>query len=346
MIGEFGDQLRLLPYGGDVDRWHRETVHALQYHLAASGESRAGAAAFESAVTTVRPVERMEWGWVRWGYPLESEVRFGDAFPAEVGVLAPTSGTGWKSFLARTVWGRRPAPFLRRIGGAELPAAVSVVRLAVVVAAVLLLTPVLGEHLSAGAALAAAVAVGVALAWGGPGLAVIVTRRHVRVVDATVPRAECIHRLLALQQQVAAAATASGVAELRRAAEAGHRFLWDAAGLVLAAGEDGAGLEVVQQYEAAYRRLGVAAAAALGEQERLEHRLADLDEAGRGTEAPGAYLGSRRSRLVEDAVPPQLLDELSAGLDELAAGLRDAQHAVARTVDVTPRTGEQRHEGR
>ncbi len=346
MIGEFGDRLRPLPYGGDVDRWHRETVHALQYHLAASGESRAGAAAFESAVGAVRPVERTEWGWVRWGYPLDSEARFEDAFPAEVGVLAPAVGTRWKSLLVRTVWGRRPAPFLRRIGGAELPAAVSVGRLAVVVAAVLLLTPALGEHLSAGAALTAAVAAGVALAWGGPGLAAIVTRRHVRVVDATAPWAGCIHRLLALQQEVAVAATASGVAELRRAAEAGHRFLWDATGLVLAAGEDGAGLDVVQEYEAAYRRLGVAAAAALGEQERLEHRLADLDEADRGVETSGAYLGSRRSRLVEDAVPAQLLDELSAGLDELAAGLRDAQHAVARTADTTPRTEEERHEGR
>ncbi|GAA2970172.1 hypothetical protein GCM10010519_01740 [Streptomyces lactacystinicus] len=345
-MGEFQDRPRLLPYGGDVDRWHRETVHALQYHLAASGQSRAGTAAFESAVSAVRQVERTEWGWVRWGYPLDSEARFEDAFPAEVGVLAPASRARAASLLARTVWGRRPAPFLRRIGGAELPAAVSVGRLAVVVAAVLLLTPALGEHLSAGAALTAAVAVGVVLAWGGPGLAAIVTRRHVRVVDATAPRADSIHRLLALQQQVAAAATASGVAELRRAAEAGHRFLWDAAGLVLAAGEDGAGLDVVQEYEAAYRRLGVAAAAALGEQECLEHRLADLDEAGRGAEAPGAYLGSRRSRLVEDAVPVLLLDELAAGLDELAAGLRDAQQAVARTADVTPRTGEQRHEGR
>ncbi|MEU8759437.1 hypothetical protein [Streptomyces sp. NPDC048659] len=329
-----------------MDRWHRETVHALQYHLAASGESRAGAAAFESAVGAVRPVERTEWGWVRWGYPLDSQARFEDAFPAEVGVLAPASGAGWKSLLARTVWGRRPAPFLRRIGGAELPAAVSVGRLAVVTAAVLLLPPTLGDHLSVGAALIVAVAAGVALVWGGPVLAALVTRRHVRVVDAAVPRAECIHRLLALQQQVAAAATASGVAELRRAAEAGHRFLWDAAGLVLAAGEDGAGLDVVQEYEAAYRRLGVAATAALGEQERLEHRLADIDEAGRGPEAPGAYLGSRRSRLVEDAAPAQLLDELSVGLNELAAGLRDAQHAVARTAEMTPVTEEECYEGR
>ncbi|WP_327378714.1 hypothetical protein OG393_32885 (plasmid) [Streptomyces sp. NBC_01216] len=346
MIGEFRDGLRPLPYGGDVDRWHRETVHALQYHLAASGESRAGAAAFESAVGAVRPVERTEWGWVRWGYPLDSEARFEDAFPAEVGVVAPAAGARWKPLLARTVWGRRPAPFLRRIGGTELPAAVSVGRLAVVVAAVLLLPPVLGDRLSAGAALIVAAAAGVALAWGGPGLTAIVTRRHVRVVDATAPRAEYIHRLLALHQEVAAAAAASGVPELRRAAEAGHRFLWDAAGLVLAAGEDSAGLDVVEGYEAAYRRLGVAAAAALGEHECLEHRLADLDDAGPGAEAPGAYLGSRRSRLIEDAAPAELLDELAAGLDELAAGLRDAQQAVARTADGTPRTGEQRHGGR
>jgi hypothetical protein len=231
---------------------------------------------------------------------------------------------------------------VRRISGAELPAAVSVGRLAVVVAAVLLLPPILGHRLSAGAALIMAAAAGVALAWGGPGLAAIVTRRHVRVVDAAAPRAECIHRILALQQEVEAAA-ASGVPELRRAAEAGHRFLWDAAGLVLAAGEDGAGLDVVEGYEAAYRRLGVAAAAALGEHERLEDRLADPDDAAHGAEAPGAYLGSRRSRLIEDAAPVELLDELAAGLDELAAGLRDARQAAARAADGTPRTGKQRH---
>jgi hypothetical protein len=91
-MGEFQDELRPLPYAGDVDRWHRETVHALQYHLAASGESRAGAAAFASAVGAVRLVEQTEWGWVRWGYPLGSEARFEDAFPAEVTVVAPAAG--------------------------------------------------------------------------------------------------------------------------------------------------------------------------------------------------------------------------------------------------------------
>ncbi|MEU6405358.1 hypothetical protein [Streptomyces sp. NPDC046985] len=65
---------------------------------------------------------------------------------------------------ARTVWGRRPSPTVRQLGAADLPVAVSVSRLALLVAAVLLLSPVLGEYVAAGTSLLVAGAVGAALA--------------------------------------------------------------------------------------------------------------------------------------------------------------------------------------
>lgn len=245
---------------------------------------------------------------------------------------------------ARMVWGRRPAPVLKQFGGTELPAAVSAGRLALVVAVVLLLGPVLGGHLAAGTAVVGAAVAGIALAWGGPALAAVATRRQVRVLDVAAPHAGRVHRLMALQQVIASAASVSEVAELRRAALVGHRFLWDGAGVVLAAGEEGGGLEVVAEYEASYQRLAVAAADALDEQGRLEGRLADLDEAARAGGGPHeAYCGIRPARLVEEAVPAVVLDKITESLNELAAGLRHAQSAVTRSADPAAHLEEKCH---
>lgn len=259
-------------------------------------------------------------------------------------MFAPGRSTGWRAVPARVVWGRRPAPVLKQFGGAELPAAVSVGRLALVVAVVLLLGPVLGVHLAAGTAVVGAAVVGIALAWGGPAIAAVATRRQVRVLDAAAPHAGRVHRLMALQQMIASASSVSEAAELRRAAEIGHRFLWDGAGLVLAAGEEGRGLEVVAEYETAYQHLAVAASHALEEQGRLEGRLADLDEAARAGGGPqDAYRGTRPARLVEEALPAVVLDEITESLNELAAGLRHAQHAVTRSADPAAHLEEKRH---
>lgn len=321
------------PFGGDMKRWRSETERAVRYQKAAAEEC---GAAFEPA-GAVRTLERTQWGWIRWGYPLQTELRFDDAFPAEIGVFAPEGKKGWRAVAARTVWGRRPAPSVRQLGGAELPIAVSVSRLALLMAAVLLLTPVLAGYVTAGTSLLVAGGIGVALAWGVPAGLALATRRHVRVLDAAAPHASRVHRLLALQQAVTSAAAASDVAELRRAARAGHRFLWDGLGLVLAADGHGAELEVVEEYEAAYLRLHAASVRALAEQEHLESTLTELDTADEEVNGPsGVYRGHRRSRLVEEAMPPAVLDEITEGLDELAAGLRHAQHAVGRVADPLP----------
>ncbi|MFZ3492196.1 hypothetical protein ACODT5_02965 [Streptomyces sp. 5.8] len=233
---------------------------------------------------------------------------------------------------------------MKQLGGAELPIPVSVGRLALVLAVVLLLGPVLGVHLAAGTALVGAAVAGVALAWGGPAVAAVATCRQVRILDAGAPYAGRIHRLLALQQVIASAASVSEVAELRHAAQGGHRFLWDATGLVLAAGEEGRALDVVEEYEEAYHRLGAASAQVLEEQGHLEDRLADLDEGDRGGAGDqGAYRGTRSARLVEEAVPTAVLDEITESLVELAAGLRHAQHAVARATDPAPHPEEDGH---
>lgn len=217
-------------------------------------------------------------------------------------------------------------------------------RLALVVAVVLLLGPVLGRHTAAGTAVVGAAVAGIVLAWGSPAIAAAATHRQVRVLDAAAPHAGRVHRLMALQQVIASASSVSEVAELRRAALVGHRFLWDGAGLVLAAGEEGCGLGVVVEYEAAYQRLAVAAAHALEKQGRLEGRLADLDEAARAGGGPHeTYCGTRPARLVEEAVPAVILDEITESLNELAAGLRHAQHAVTRAADPAARLEEKHH---
>ncbi|MFJ9574654.1 hypothetical protein [Streptomyces bacillaris] len=342
MNEEIPDALRPRPFGGDMERWRSETERAVRFQ-AACAEQRG--AAFEPA-GAVRTVERTPWGWIRWGYPLQTELRFDDAFPAEIGVFAPEGRKSWRAVAARAVWGRRPAPTVRQLGAADLPVAVSVSRLALLVAAVLLLTPVLDEYMAAGRSLLVAGAVGAALAWGVPGVLALATRRHVRVLDAAVPHADRVHRLLALQQAVASAAAASDVAELRRAVGTGHRFLWDGLGLVMAADGHGSELEVVEEYEAAYLRLHTASVHALAERERLEGTLTELDAADEDVDGPpGAYRGHRRSRLVEEAVPSGVLDEITEGLDELAAGLRHAQHTVGRVAGSLT-AEEVRHEGR
>jgi hypothetical protein len=199
----------------------------------------------------------------------------------------------------------------------------------------------------AGTALIGAAGAGLALAWGGPAVAAVATRREVRVMDASARYAGRIHRLLAVQQEVASVAAVSEVAELQRAVFAGHRFLWDGVGLVLAADEGGRGLVVVEESVAGSERLGRAAARALRERNRLEDRLAGMDEEDRMLLDPGprgAYRGARRARLLEQAVPVEVLDEIAEGLGELTAGLRHAQDAAARTAGPTPRS-EEGHDG-
>ncbi|MCG7522864.1 hypothetical protein MHW47_00140 [Streptomyces sp. OfavH-34-F] len=340
MNEEIPDGLRPRPFGGDMERWRSETERAARYQTA--GAEPLGAA-FQPP-EAVRTVERTPWGWIRWGYPIQTELRFDDAFPAEIGVFAPEGRKSWRAVAARTVPGRRPAPTVRQLGAADLPVAVSVSCLALLVAAVLLLTPVLDEYMAAGTFLLVAGAAGIALAWGVPAVLALATRRHVRILDAAVPHAGRVHRLLALQQAVSSAAAAADIAELRRAARVGHRFLWDGLGLVLAADGHGAELEVVEVYEAAYLRLHRASVHALAEQERLEGTLTELDAADEDFAGPpGAYRGNRRSRLVEEAMSSG--DEITEELDVLAAGLRHAQHTVGRVAG--PLTVQEvRHEGR
>ncbi|MCM2430959.1 hypothetical protein [Streptomyces sp. RKAG337] len=337
MSGEAPIAAQLLPYGGDEDRWRSETEKAVRL-LAAASDTRGGRAGFNAPVGPVQTLERMPWGWIRWGYPLQGELRLEDACPAEIGVFSPDQGGGWRRVLARRVWGRRPAPVVQQIGGMELPAAISLGRLAVVVAAVLLLGPALGALLPAGTALLGAGAIGVAVGWGLPAAASAATRRQVRVLDGAAPHAAHVHRLLAAQQAVAGAAAAavSEVEELRRAVSVGHRFLWDAVGLVLAADEDGTGLEIVDGYELAYERLGQAAVIALHEQDLLEDRLVGLgaeDRRETALEPESVYRGGRRARLVAQAAPAGVLDEIADGLGELTAGLRHARDVLVRTSD-------------
>ena len=228
---------RLLPYGGDQGLWQEQTEQAVRLRAAAAG-GRHGAG-FEAGNLPVQSLERTPWGWIRWGSPVQDdELRFEEAFPAEVGVLCPARPTGLRAVLARAAWGRRPGPLVRQIGATELPAPISLGRLAVVVAAVLVLSPTLGAVAPGVYALLAAGGIGVTVAWGGPAVSAALTGSLVRVLPAHAPHARLVHRMLGAQQQIALAAEAAGSAELRHAAVLAHRFLWDATGLVLAGGQD------------------------------------------------------------------------------------------------------------
>lgn len=321
-----------LPFGGDRERWERERRTAIRQHaeaLAARSDM-----SFNSLHHLAQPLEKTGHGWIRWACP-SGCAELEDAYPAEIGVFAPLRVGGWRTFPARAVWGRRPAPRVYRVNGWELPVSLSVARLGAFVLTLLFLGPFLARHVPGGNGLIWAVVCGITLAWGVPAIVEAATRRQVRIVSGDVPEAFRVFRLLAAQQVIARAVATAPSPELERAHALGHRYLWDAAGLVAAAASghpEAPGL--LEAYEDSYRRMTVLASEAARGRALLD---ADVSFGPRSGEVRGAdrrlYQGARQERLVQHAAPVEALDDVTEGLASLAAGLQYARTAVARAAD-------------
>lgn len=322
------------PYGGNRERWDRERRIAVRRHAEALTDHPEKS--FNSFYYLGQPMENTGRGWIRWECP-PGCTELEDAYPAEIGVFAPRRIGGWRTIMARAVWGRQPSPQVRRFNGWELPVSLSASRLGVFMLTLVLLGPLLAHHVPGGHGLIWAVVCGIALAWGVPAAVAAATRRQVRIVRGAAPEAFRVCRLLAAQQMIAHAAASAPSPELERAHALGHRYLWDAAGLVAAAAEDhpeAPGL--LKAYETSYRKLAVSAAKTVRGKALLEADLSRCAGAGRGA-VRGAgrhvYRGTRHQRLVQQAAPVELLDDVADELGSLAAGLRYARTAVARTAD-------------
>ncbi|MEU0341929.1 hypothetical protein ABZ092_23965 [Streptomyces bobili] len=323
-----------LPFGGDRQRWDRERRIAVRRHaeaLAAHPDM-----SFNALHHLGQPLENTGRGWIRWECP-SGRADLEDAYPAEIGVFAPLGIGGWRTFLARAVWGRQPATQVHRVNGWELPVSLSVVRLGVFLLTLLFTGPLLARHVPGGHGLLWAVVCGIALAWGVPAGAAAATRRQVRIVSGDLPEVFRVCRLLTAQQMIERAAAAAPSPELERAHSLGHRYLWDAVGLVAAAGEGNPEAPaLLKDYEDSYRHLAVSAAAAVRSRALLEGDLSR--DAGprlvRGADRR-VYQGTRQERLVQQAAPVGVLDDVADELANLAAGLRYARTAVARAGDPT-----------
>lgn len=321
-----------LPFGGDPHRWDRERRIAVRRHaeaLAAHPDM-----SFNALHHLGQPLENTGRGWIRWECP-SGRADLEDAYPAEIGVFAPLRIGGWRTFLARTVWGRQPAPQVHRVNGWELPVSLSVVRLGVFLLTLMCAGPLLARHVPGGHGLLWAMVCGIALAWGVPAGAAAATRRQVRTVSGDLPEVFRVCRLLTAQQMIARASTAAPSPELERAHSLGHRYLWDAVGLVTAAAEGNPEAPaLLKDYEDSYRHLAVSAAAAVRSRALLEGDLS-RDSGPRPVRGAGRslYQGKRQERLVQQAAPVGVLDDVADELASLAAGLRYARTVVARTAD-------------
>ncbi|MEU0108372.1 hypothetical protein ABZ313_23845 [Streptomyces sp. NPDC006251] len=326
-------ELGPLPYGGDRHRWDRERRIAVRRHAEALAEHPD--MSFNSLHHLGQPLENTGRGWIRWACP-PGCTELEDAYPAEIGVFAPLRIGGWRTFLARAVWGRQPAPRVRRVNGWELPVSLSAARLGVFMLTLVFLGPLLARHAPGGHGLIWAVVCGGLLAWGVPAGVAAATRRQVRIVSGAAPEAFRVCRLLAAQHLIAQAAAAAPSPELERAHALGHRYLWDAAGLVAAAAEGHPEAPaLLKTYEDGFRQLAVSAANAMRGHALLETDLSTSAQAGRGgvRGAGRHYQGTRQERLVQQAAPVEVLDDVAGELASLAAGLRYARTAVARTAD-------------
>ncbi|WSM44708.1 hypothetical protein OIE78_34640 (plasmid) [Streptomyces cellulosae] len=320
-------ELGPLPFGGDRARWDRERRIAARRHVQALADHPD--LSFNALRHLTQPLESTGSGWIRWDCPPgHSELE--DAYPAEIGVFAPLRIGGWRTFLARAVWGRQPAPRVRRVNGWELPVSLSAARLGGFVLTLVFAGPLLARHVPGGHGLLWAAVCGIALAWGVPAAVAAATRRQVRIVGGDVPELFRICRLLAAQQMIARAAAAAPGPELERAHALGHRYLWDAVGLVAAAAEGHSEAPaLLKAYEDSYRHLAVSAATAVRSRTLLEADLCrDARPRPRRGPGRGLYQGTRQERLVQQAAPVEVLDDVADELASLAAGLR-----YARTAD-------------
>ncbi len=257
--------------------------------------------------------ERTRAGWLRW-----------DAFgphPAgvlrEAGIVDPEQRRLGR-WACRSVWGRRPAHYIWSLGGLELPRPLPVGRTALfTVAAVAAVGPVT-SLLPAVTGLLAAGAVGAAAAAGLPAAARRLTRRRVRVVETGEAHAAVFFRLLADEQRLRMLAERSGRREVTRAAGVLPRLVWDAAGLVPLAADDGEARGLLLGYAQSLGLLVDQAVEVERQEEAVESAIRD----------EGAAAVPVRHKLPGGLLPRELMDEARLELEELGEGLRHAREVL------------------
>ncbi|SNX88501.1 hypothetical protein SAMN06272735_8953 [Streptomyces sp. TLI_55] len=198
----------------DPGRWEKKLRRALRTGHVCDGTCSA----------TCQPVlihERTSWGWLAWTIPGDGTL---PEIPHQIGVLTP-SATGAQRQALRWLT-RRPAQRIALGTSRSLRLATVVVALVSLLAGLfalshgisldtvlppMLLMPLLAQHL--------------------PHLLDTRAREYVRIAEGD-PACRYLQRLTTLHTPLVQAAASSNRYELRRSAELGHTFLWQAAELL------------------------------------------------------------------------------------------------------------------
>ncbi|MEU7072878.1 hypothetical protein AB0B30_27485 [Streptomyces narbonensis] len=310
------------PFGADQDRWTHAVREAARFHHAVraglAGQISVPAAerAAMEALLLIR--ERTRGGWLRWDI-------FGPD-PAgllrEAGVFDPEQHRLGR-WVCRSVCGRRPPQYIWTLGGLELPRPLPVGRTAMFTLAAFAALGPATYLLPSATGLLAAGAVGVAAAAGLPAAVRRLTRRRVRVIEYGEEYAAVFFRLLADEQRLRKLAERSGHYELTRAAAVLPRLVWDAAGLVPLAADDGEARALLLGYAQSLALLVDQAVEVGRREEAVESAIRD----DRATVVPA------RPALPEGLLPRQLLDEARLELEELGEGLLHARKVLGADHD-------------
>ncbi|MFJ3946128.1 hypothetical protein [Streptomyces griseoaurantiacus] len=293
-----------LPFSGDPGRW--------EYAL------RAADRLFWEAGTDLVVPERTRQGWLRWEVVADEQAQLHGRL-REAGLLDPAQHRGWR-WLCRAVRGHRPPTYIRTFGTLELPHPIPVGRAAVFAVTMLAALGPLTAVVPAPFRLLAAVAVGAVATAGLPALLQYVTRRRVRVVDSGAAYAPVFFRLLAGQQQLHGLVRRSGRHELARAEAILPVLLWDAAALVVLAGDSVEAREVLLGYEESLTLLV--------EQAVEVERQAEAVESAICAEPALPPLPVAGAGLPDGLTSRAWLDEAREQLEELGHGLRHAQDVL------------------
>jgi hypothetical protein len=309
------------PFGADRDRWKQAVKEAARLHDAVHAELAGRLlplAVGRAAMDALLIRERTPGGWLRWDV-------FG-AHPAgvlrEAGVFDPGQHR-LARWTCRTVWGRRAPQYIWALGGLELPLPLPAGRTALLTVVALAALGPATSLLPAATGLLSAGALGVATAFGVPAAVRRLTRRRVRVVEAGEAYAAVFFRLLADEQRLRMLAGRSGRYELTRAAAVLPRLVWDAAGLVPLAADDGESRELLLGYERSLALLVEQAVEVERQEEAVESAIRD----------DSASAAPARSALPERLLPRELLDEARLELEELGQGLCHAQEVLGGAHD-------------
>jgi hypothetical protein len=215
--------LHLRPFGGDVERWLAELIHARRvYDVAARSSNLLPPAGREQLVDLLHPRELTHTGWIRWEAATHTTCPE-QARPIEIGVIHPAWRRGLRRLLIRSVWGRRPTEHIYLGSTPPVPVLRFIAGLAVAALGVIcgLATPLPGI-----AGLWCGLLAGAMITYVIPATVRRLTRSRVRTIDGTAPGACWLWHLMAADQALHTAHTHPAVLN-------GPAILWHAARLAV-----------------------------------------------------------------------------------------------------------------